>query len=319
MRPGQPFHTIAILRTMSSAPSDRLGRAAAEPAPAPSGPAPPSSLSVSLVTWRPDLDLLAQTVESLAAAIVEAERALLLKGVGVTLVDNTGPREAMAAIRHAIGHVLDDAAVETDYRSGQGNIGYGAAHNLALLASGSDYHLVLNPDVILDRFALANALRFMQAHPDVGLLSPSARGPDGKPQALAQRYPSVADLALRGFAPRPVRSRFRHRLDRYVGNDAGSDAHADTARTDLEVASGCFMFLRRALVQQLGGFDRRFFLYFEDFDLAWRVRARAKVARVPDVRIVHFGGGAARKGIDHIAMFARSAWTFYRKHGWRFV
>ena len=100
-----------------------------------------------------------------------------------------------------------------------------------------------------------------------------------------------------------------------AGNDAGNDA----PRTDLEVASGCFMFLRRALAQQVGGFDRRFFLYFEDFDLAWRIRARAKVARVPDVRIVHFGGGAARKGFDHVAMFARSAWIFYRKHGWRLL
>jgi GT2 family glycosyltransferase len=274
----------------------------------------PASLSVGIVTFEPDLILLKQTVESLAASITEAERSLLLKGSSVTLIDNTGRRESMNAVRHAVGRALDDAAVETRFRSDHGNIGYGAAHNLALLESASDYHLVLNPDVVLDPPAISEALRFLQTHPEVGLLTPAVTGPDGAPQFLAKRFPNVFDLALRGLGSPRLSERFRHRLDRYVHRERGIDTPAE----DLEVASGCFMLLRRELAQSIGGFDRRYFLYFEDFDLAVRMRgAGARIAYVPQVRIVHFGGGAARKGWRHVAMYVASGCRFFGRHGWR--
>ncbi len=274
---------------------------------------PPASLSVSIVTYRPDIELLAQTIGALAAAIVEAERSLLLSGVSVALIDNTGPRESMNAIRHAVGTALAEAAAEVDYRHGQGNVGYGRAHNLALLASRSDFHLVLNPDVIVDRFALVEAIRFMRARGDVVLLAPAVSGPDGTPQFLAKRFPALLDLALRGFAPAFVRERFRTRLDRYELRDRVGDRPLD----DVEVASGCCMFLRREAAKAVGGFDPSFFLYFEDFDLSLRLRRRGRIAFVPQVKIVHFGGFSARKGWRHIALFAGGAARFYRKHGWR--
>jgi hypothetical protein len=75
------------------------------------------------------------------------------------------------------------------------------------------------------------------------------------------------------------------------------------------------MVLRGDLYRQLGGFDPRFFLYFEDFDLSLRAGEIARTAYVPDVRIVHEGGHAARKGLGHIELFAKSAALFYRLHG----
>jgi GT2 family glycosyltransferase len=285
-------------------------------------PAPaPASLSVGIVTYRPDLELLQETAESLAAAVTEAERELLITSTRVVVVDNTGPgdrpgpREALNAVRHAVGPALGEAGVPVEYRGGHGNVGYGAGHNLALADADSDYHLVLNPDVVLDHYALARALRFMQTHPDVGMLAPAVSAPDHSPQYLAKRYPAVLDLALRGFAPGSVQRLFRARLERYEMRDRAGAEPVD----DVEVASGCFMFLRRALARSLGGFDPAFFLYFEDFDLCVRLRAQAKIALVPGVKIVHHGGFAARKGLRHVAWFGRGALRFYGKHGWRFV
>jgi hypothetical protein len=83
--------------------------------------------------------------------------------------------------------------------------------------------------------------------------------------------------------------------------------------------SGCFMLARRKVVDATGGFDPDFFLYFEDFDWSVRLNRVAGSAYVPAVRIVHHGGGAARKGWRHIAWFAKSATRFYRKHGWKWV
>jgi GT2 family glycosyltransferase len=60
-------------------------------------------------------------------------------------------------------------------------------------------------------------------------------------------------------------------------------------------------------------------MYFEDSDLSLAVGELAGVLYVPSVRIKHYGGGAARKGIRHTTMFIRSAWTFFRTHGWKLV
>jgi len=86
---------------------------------------------------------------------------------------------------------------------GHANIGYGIAHNLMLHGTGADYQLVLNPDVDVASDALANAIRWLDAHPDVGAVAPAVTTPDGTPDPLCKRYPacsiSSARLCLRGW------------------------------------------------------------------------------------------------------------------------
>ena len=77
------------------------------------------------------------------------------------------------------------------------------------------------------------------------------------------------------------------------------------------------MFCKTAILQQVGGFMDRYFLYFEDYDLSMRLHELGEIAYTPDVRIVHYGGNAAKKGIQHIFLFVRSAITFFNQHGWK--
>jgi len=58
-------------------------------------------------------------------------------------------------------------------------------------------------------------------------------------------------------------------------------------------------------------------MYFEDYDLSLRIGREAGVAYVPEARIVHHGGDAARKGWRHVGWFVRSAWRFFSRHGWK--
>ena len=67
--------------------------------------------------------------------------------------------------------------------------------------------------------------------------------------------------------------------------------------------SGSFMLLRRKVIESTGGFDPAYFLYFEDFDWSVRLNRITRSAYVPTVRVVHHGGGAARKGWRHIVAF----------------
>ncbi len=269
------------------------------------------ALSATIVTYRSSAPLLARTLASLAAAVERARAAGLLGEVAVFLVDN-GPDEARGALREALRE-WPARAGELELVAGHGNVGYGRANNLVLDRLASDFHLVMNPDVELDRDALAAALRVLAAHPEIGLAAPDAHGDDGARQYLCKRYPSVWVLFLRGFAPEGLRRRFARALDDYEMRDV----IADDLVAGVPLASGCFMLLRTALFRRLGGFDPRFFLYFEDYDLSLRVGREASVAYVPAARIVHHGGEAARKGPRHVAWFLRSAWRFFATHGWK--
>lgn len=265
-------------------------------------------LSVSIVTYRTPRPLL----ETVWATLTEACRRVTARGgaccLSLVLVDNTDPPDPeVEAFRGA------HAGAPIALTSGHGNVGYGRGHNLAIEGVESDYHLVLNPDVELNQEAIAEAFEFMQAHPQCGLLGPAVFDEHGQRQFLCKRYPSLLDFVLRGFAPAWLAERFRRRLDRYEMRDLiGEDVAWDP-----DVISGCFMFFRTDVLKRLGGFDPRFFLYLEDFDLSLRAAEISRIAYVPRVRIVHHGGHAARKGWRHVLMFASSAVKFYRKHGWR--
>ena len=115
-----------------------------------------------------------------------------------------------------------------------------------LHGTGADYQLVLNPDVELASDALVNAVRWLDAHPDVGAVAPAVTRPDGTPEYLCKRYPAVFDLFLRGFAPRFVRRLFRRRLDRYemrdridpASDEAGARHSADVGLLHAGAAQG---------------------------------------------------------------------------------
>jgi GT2 family glycosyltransferase len=262
-------------------------------------------LSVSMVLYRPDHATLRTTLATLTDSLFRAG----LAGNRVMLIDNSPepPNGLVGLVREFRPKIRPRIAW------GHGNLGFGRGHNLALDDLGS-YHLMLNPDIELATDGISAALRFMAAHPECGLLSPAVFNSCGERQYLCKRYSTVFTLLLRGFAPRALQERYRDRLDHYEMRDQIGEKVA----WDPPVVSGCFMLFRSAVLQRLGGFDNRYFLYFEDFDLSLRAAKIARIAYVPNVRIIHHGGHAARKGLKHIYLFSRSAFTFFNSHGWRF-
>jgi GT2 family glycosyltransferase len=277
---------------------------------------PDNTLSVSLVTYAPDLELLGRVLDSLRQAASVAREANLLDRLELLLVDN-GPSAVDSERLRALRERLIDQATfdQVELLTGQGNVGFGRGHNLAVRLAGGRVHLVLNPDVLLHEDALREGLDFLRKHPRVVLASPAAEWPDGSRQYLCKRYPAVLDLALRGFAPGFVRRLFAERLGRYEMRDVCGD----TPVLPVAIASGCFMLVRRDALEAVGGFSDAHFLYFEDFDLSLRLGQVGDLAYVPAMRIVHYGGHAAQKGLSHIRIFVRSARIFFARHGWKYV
>ena len=270
-----------------------------------------TSLSISIVVFRPDLEMLARTMFSLDVACKRLRGAKPNVVLQVHLIDNGGLPSDFAARWASEVSPCFSYTVKT----GHGNIGYGRGHNLAIATLDSDYHLILNPDIEMQSDALVEALDFLSAHLDIGAISP--RIDDGETlQYLCRRYPALIDLFIRGFMPARIRELFRRRLAWYEMRDVINERDAVF---DPPIISGCYMLYRTDLLRRLNGFDARYFLYFEDYDLSLRTHTYARIAYVPRVRVSHHGGGAARKGRAHIRMFMASAIKFYNRFGWKLL
>ena len=273
------------------------------------------TVSIYIVTYFPEHAEFDKVIAHLVAAVKQARKALKsdLGEVSLVVVDNSCNSDVYESIDNCLEKQKANFGGSVSSIKSSANIGFGAGHNLAITKVKSTYHLVLNPDAVMEQEALARAIRFMEENPAVGMLVPRVLSPDGKPSYLCKRYPSVLDLLLRGFAPRGVQQRFRRRLDHYEMRDV---TQSETVM-NIPIASGCFMFFRTEVLKRLGGFDERYFLYFEDFDLSMRMKNIAPIAYVPSVCITHGGGNAARKGRRHIAMFVTSAVRFFSRWGWK--
>jgi len=268
-------------------------------------------LSVSVVVYRPDAAQLQLTLDSLREACDVLQGRMPHADVALFVVDNGGLSAAgmdLSRFRRS------DFAVTVI--TGRGNVGYGRGHNLAIERANSRFHLVLNPDIDVDPGALVQAMDFFEKHPEAGLLTPRIGDEEGHLQYLCRRYPSLLDLVIRGFFPSRIRQLFTTRLANYEMRDLINERDVVW---DPAIVSGCFMFFRTSVLKQLSGFDPRYFLYFEDYDLSLRTHKFARVVYLPTVRVLHHGGGAARKGFAHVRMFAASAIKFFNRFGWKWL
>lgn len=266
-------------------------------------------VSISVVVFHPDQRLLGRTLASLAVAGAALEQASPGIPVHVYLIDNGGMPDMGKMLAS-----LSQSAIDCTILSGQGNVGYGCGHNLAIEQTSSRYHLVLNPDVDIEPNALIEAVAFLEAHPNAGLLAPAIVDDTGQLQYLCRQYPALIDLFVRGFLPRAARRSFESRLARY---EMRAQINERDTIWDPPIVSGCFMLFRTDVLKKLAGFDARYFLYFEDYDLSLRAHDVARVVYVPAVRVLHHGGGASRKGWSHIRMFVASAFKFFNRFGWK--
>ena len=262
-----------------------------------------STLSVSIVTYFSDVHQFKATCAALFAAIAHARGEAGLTRATITLIDNTEDGSDAAGMFKEISA----GSVEIKVLSGHGNVGYGSGHNLSLLNSKADFHLVLNPDITMKRDALTNALSLLAVRGDAVCITPKAVGEDGQFTSLCKRRASVRLLALRAFAATSLKEKYKPLIDAYEYKGELGDAPMP-----IYTASGAFMLVRTKEAQKVGGFDERFFLHFEDIDFSLRLHTHGQLLYAPQVQVVHYGGNASKKHLKHLLI---NAWRYFAKWG----
>ncbi|OIQ97576.1 GDP-6-deoxy-D-mannose reductase [mine drainage metagenome] len=241
------------------------------------------TISASLVVYKPDFLALEHTVLNLHLAVLVAKNDYDVS-FNLTVVDNSSDEAYYQRLKSWIEHIsVNVPDLNLHLLRSPDNVGYGRGNNLVIEKSQSKYHLVINPDLYVEADAIRNALAFMESDVNVGLLSPSVFGEDGIRQYLCKRNPTLFIMFLRSFSPKWVRHTFRSVIEKFEMRDISYDEVID----GLQYPSGCFMFFRTKPLQQIQGFDSRYFLHYEDADIGRRMLKIARVAYVPSVKVVH--------------------------------
>ena len=200
---------------------------------------------------------------------------------------------------------------KVSYQHSSRNLGYGAAHNLAIRESIYDdipFHLVINPDIILPVDALDIMLQFVAEHPEVGALMPRVKYPNGQLQYLCKLLPTPWDVFSRRFLPKRWISK---RNSRYEMHASGYDK-----LMNIPYLSGCCMLLRTSCVQQVRLFDERFFMYPEDMDLTRRIHRDYLTVFFPYVTIIHNHERASYKSLKMLWIHIINMCKYFNKWGW---
>ena len=193
------------------------------------------------------------------------------------------------------------------------NLGYGAAHNIAIrktIDQKLPYHLVVNPDITFDPIILKNIVNFMDNNSDIGLLMPKVYYPNGEIQYLCKLLPTPADLIFRRFLPRKWAQKQIAKFE--------MRAWGYNRTMDVPYLSGCFMFLRTEAVRQAGMFDERFFMYPEDIDLTRRIHRKYRTVFYPEVSVVHQHAQGSYKNLKLLFIHVWNMIKYFNKWGWVF-
>ena len=191
------------------------------------------------------------------------------------------------------------------------NVGFGAGHNRSLKKSvdgNIPFHFVINYDISFELRVFDDLLSYMIQNPSVGSLMPKVLNTDGGTQVLPKLIPSPLDVLIRSFRFRNEYS--KRRLMRYCMINYQDDV------IEAPIISGCFTLFRTEVLKEIGYYDERFFLYFEDFDLSRRISEKYKTIVLTSSYIHHEHGNASRKNLKLFLVFMVSFIRYFNKWGW---
>ncbi len=252
-------------------------------------------ITISLVTYHNSFEDLRKVMDSIK--LIKEEYILYV-------VDNSSDRKIEVLCQ----------GKKIQYIKNKTNIGFGAAHNVAIkeaIKLESNFHLIVNPDIYFDENVIEEVISFFQANENIGLVMPKVLFPNGDTQYLCKLLPTPSDLFLRRFIPfKNFKKKHNYKYElRFSGYNK---------IMNVPCLSGCFMLCRTNILKEVEGFDERFFMYLEDNDLCRRIHLKYETLFLPNVYVYHKYEKGSYKNYKLLKFHIFSAIKYFNKWGWFF-
>jgi len=252
-------------------------------------------LSILIVNWN--------TRERTLACIHSIRKFVPAQAeVQIIVIDNASEDGSVEAMR--------ESGVDVEIIENKENAGFGCANNTGLERATGRIVLFLNSDTEMTATTIPDLLNEFDAHPDVAAFGCKILGYDETPQHSVRGFPTLgAYLYSDTFLG--VLGLFKGSHDRYRRKQFDFEQWQP-----IEVAMGAALAVRSEVVEQMQGFDPRFFMYFEEADLCKRIHdAGYGLAYSPVPVVYHVGGASSKKSKARMMLVIRqSMFKYFRKH-----
>lgn len=175
------------------------------------------------------------------------------------------------------------------------NAGFAWANNQGAKIAQGKILFFLNPDTLIKENIFQKISKIFKQDPEVGIVAPRLVLPNGQSQLYAYgRKQTLSDLIFSKFrTPLDTKSRILY----------------------VDWVSGAALAIRPSIFKKIGGFDEKFFMYFEDRDLCHRTKELGyKVVVLADIKVVHFGGRSLEKNKERKKLYYQSQNYYWAKH-----
>lgn len=199
-----------------------------------------------------------------------------------------------------------DHSPNIEYLDTGKNLGFGKGQNCVLKKLDSEYHCIMNPDILFCEDVFSKIFAYMNSNVDVGMVIPNIIDETGRRQMIYRKEVTVLDMFIRmfckGLFPKRVA---KHTLQNY-----------DYSKPfQLPFGQGSFLVIRTELFKSIGGFDDRFFMYMEDADLCKRVNQISKFMYLPNVTVIHKWEKGSHKNPKLFKYHVQSMKLYFSKWG----
>ena len=249
-------------------------------------------ISITIVAYNNETD-----VKDAVRSIMEQTNGKLSKKIYI--VDNSTEANQLSSLAEEYADVV--------YQRPGENLGFGGGHNYVLPELDSQYHAIVNPDILLTEDSFSVLLSFMEQS-QAGMAVPRLLDEKGNLQAVYRRELTVFDMAVRMF----FSAHFHKRQYYHTMQDM------DYGKPFLvPFAQGSFLVIRTELFRELGGFDERYFMYMEDADLCKRVNKVSSLWYCPGTAVIHKWERGSHKDMRLLRIHISSMFQYFRKWGWK--
>jgi GT2 family glycosyltransferase len=251
-------------------------------------------LSIIIVSWNVKKDL-ANCLRSIGENSPNSQFEIIV-------IDNASTDTTVESVKEYFPEVVMIANSE--------NRGFAAANNQGIERSHGEYILLLNPDTIVRLGSLDTLISLIDKNEDVGICGPQLLNQDGTIQSSARCFPTFRGALYRHTIFRYLRI-FKNEYKKWLMK--GFDHRT---QTDVDQVMGAALMVRRSVIDHIGVMDERFFMYYEEVDLCYRIKqAGWRVVFVPQATITHLGGRSSGQiPVEKQIMAMTSLLKFFRKH-----